>query len=213
MDFSTLRGAKGSNVIFHLIVQLSFRQFTASSEIGFGAFQVFFGIEAIGFCQIFLQAKGSIIFFVTGVKAVTVFGILTVRFTVFINIFADSILLVRHSFHVVGDKRVHVHNVISVLGRAPSAFFRVTRVHRAKTKSHQALGHDADLIFVAVFIGVAVPLLHMMATLEFDGVITDKVIVAIFSIVQTTRLGQQRLSCTGCGGKCGSGSGRQERQN
>mmetsp|Transcript_16903 Transcript_16903/g.36861 ORF Transcript_16903/g.36861 Transcript_16903/m.36861 type:complete len:215 (-) Transcript_16903:6-650(-) len=213
MDLSALSRTKGANVVFNLVIQFTstFAE-TTVLKVHLVAFKVLVHIKSIGLCQVLFKAKGSIIAIVAGFEAASIIVVAASFLAILVHGFTNAILLVCHSPHVGLDESAHVHNVVTVLGGAPTALVRVTRIDWAKTKSNQSLCHDSNLVFIivpTVLVEIAVPLLDMMTTLEFDGVFPHKVVIAIFSIVfHATSFRHQGTSSARVGGQSRCGSGR-----
>jgi hypothetical protein len=99
------------------------------------------------------------------------------------------------------NKGVHVNNVVSVLASAAGGV-GIAIADRAQTEANEALGLDAHIIFLINF---RVPLLDVVASLELDGVSSEKTEVhvvvvvflflfVVFVLVHTTSLAQQMAS-------------------
>jgi hypothetical protein len=84
-------------------------------------------------------------------------------------------------FQVGSDVSAHVHNVVSVTGSAAGKVGRA-RAGRAHTETNQTLGHDADII---VIIGIRVPLLDVVASLELDAVSRKEASVDVAIVIST----------------------------
>ena len=66
------------------------------------------------------------------------------------------------------------------MGRASGGLVVAALVRGAEAEPREALGHDAH---VALFVDVVVPLLHVVAALELDGVFGNVRVVRIVVIV------------------------------
>lgn len=84
-------------------------------------------------------------------------------------------------------RRTYIDNVVSIFARASGRFVVAALISGAQSKARQSFGHDAHVTRLVVV--VVVPLLHVVAALEFDGIFGNVRIIGIVIIVfvQKTR--------------------------
>jgi hypothetical protein len=79
--------------------------------------------------------------------------------------------------------RTYIYNVVAILSSTTGRLIIGTLIGGAEAKSGQSLGHDADITF---FINIVIPLLHMMAALELDGILGNVGVIGIIVTIQNT---------------------------
>jgi hypothetical protein len=187
VNLSALIGTVGSKVV------LDFVQTTAtSSKVVLSTGRIVCSVECIVICcVIVLQAIRQSVTFITRLNTVCIIAPVAVIVTFILNICTNIVLVFFNGLQVGSNKRVHVDDVISVLGGAPSGFGRAARVRCAETKANEALRLDAHVILVLC---IGVPLADVMTALELDRVPREKAIVDIGISVESTSLGEETLA-------------------
>ena len=85
-----------------------------------------------------------------------------------------------HACNCSRNNHTYVHNVVSIFGSASGGFIVAALVRGAEAKPREAFRHDTD---VTVFVDVVVPLLHVVASLKFDGVFGNVRVIRVVVVV------------------------------
>jgi hypothetical protein len=166
----------------HVVVEVELLLLVALSlffvRVAVNALQHAGGVEAI----VLALLGGPVVGLVAIVLAGAFF--LQVKIALVIRVLAEG-------FVVRGEEVVHVNDVVTVGSGAAGGFGGTAGIAGAETEAHQGSRGNLDVFVTFRF---AVPLLDVVATLEFDGIARDPSIGEFSVLVQATRVRQQMLS-------------------
>mmetsp|Transcript_1774 Transcript_1774/g.3938 ORF Transcript_1774/g.3938 Transcript_1774/m.3938 type:complete len:375 (+) Transcript_1774:916-2040(+) len=123
---------------------------------------------------------------------------------VFLLVLAGVFLILLNGLEVRREVIVHADDVVSVSLAAPSGTLHGASVRGTQTESHETLGGNAHVL---IAIGLLVPLLGVVTSLEFEGHVGDPGVVDLLVVVEATGLGHDLLSDLGGGRYGGLGDG------
>ena len=189
MDLTTLVSAVGSDVVVGVLVIVCVGIIIvvvvvvckfAAAHIELSAIDVVHDVEIVRkFSVVIVVAVFSSVALKTLLNAVT---IVATRSLASVDILIAHVLssIVGSDCEVGVDERVHIDDVVPIV-RCAASGIGIAIVGRAKAETNKTFGHDADIFFI---IGVGIPLLNMVASLELEGIVLKEVgVLSVVSII------------------------------